>query len=321
MRGPRTGIAIGWLALTMTLAPARLPASPAGSEAEAFVAKADALINNRTYDSAATAHYKVKTDDPRLAPASAAELLEGFRAFFDGYWAGRLELRPYDQVGRIYLFYSRFHYGKLFDEGSRLAADWAVGHYRPFADIVALHTDSVGLGDLPDALVHEAAHQLVQQRLYGPGVEATPWISEGLASYFGNMQRNRKGEFLPDRIGGKDAWIFRKGDAPGRGLGRGAAAAYGRLLRRKEARPLDEMLRMQEMGEFYGEGREERYHASWLLVHFLLHGDEGAHAAGFTRYLAREIREDVTLDDFHKDIGMPPDALQAAFEKHARKQG
>jgi hypothetical protein len=75
------------------------------------------------------------------------------------------------------------------------------------------------------------------------------------------------------------------------------------------------------MGAFYAEGREERYHASWLLVHFLMHGEEGAHAAGFVRYLAREIREDVTVEDFYKDLGMSPEQLQAAFEKHARKQG
>ena len=301
----------------LVLAP--LPARE--EEAEALVARADELIRNKAYDSAATAHYKVKTDDPRLLPAKAAGLLEEFRTFFDQYWGGKLELKPYDKLGRIYLFYSRFHYSRLFEGVSRAATDWTVGHYREFEDIVALHTDSVGLAGLPDALLHEAAHQLVQQRLYGPETQPSPWLAEGLATYFGNMERDAQGRFLPEKIGDKSAWLFREGDRSGDGMARHQARAYGSLLRKKTARPIDEMIRMTGMDSFYAEGRDERYAASWLLVHFLMHGDAGAHAAPFARYLAREIREDVTAADFYKEIGMTPEQLQAAFEKHARKQG
>jgi hypothetical protein len=311
----RTSASLVCVALLLASHPAR------GGEAEALVARADELIRNKAYDSAATTHYKVKTDDPRLLPGKAAELLEQFRAFFDQYWTGKLELHPYDDVGRIYLFYSRFHYSKLFEGTSRAASSWTVGHYREFEDIVALHTDSVGLAGLPDALLHEAAHQLVQKKLYGPETQPSPWLAEGLASYFGNMVRDGEGRFQPAKIGGKSAWIFREGDRSGDDMARHQARAYASLLRKKAARPVDEMVRMPDMASFYSEGREERYAASWLLVHFLMHGDQGAHAAGFVRYLAREIHEDTTAEIFYKDIGMTPDELQAAFEKHARKQG
>ena len=288
---------------------------------DVFIKKADELINDRMYDVAAGKHYKVKTDDPRFVPAKATELLDGFRAFFDGFWAGKVEMRPYEQVGRFYLFYSRAKYKKLFNETHQDEQEWSIGHYREFFDIVAAHTDSVGPENLPDILIHEAAHQLVQQRLFGSGSRPWPWLAEGLASYFGYMERGADGTYKPERIGGKGIYLFKKGSPVGRGLGRGDLGPYAASLRKGEARRIAEMIQMEEQEAFYAEGREDRYAASWMLVHFLLHGDNGARAAGFMRFLAREATGDTVPDDLYQEIGMTADQLQAAFEAYVRKKG
>jgi hypothetical protein len=284
----------------------------------AFVKAADDLIYDNSYDSAAGQHYKVKTDDPRCVAARAVELLEGFREQFERDWSGRLEMRPYEGVSRAYLFYSRFKYKQLLEGGGK-AISSVVGHYMPYLDIVALHTDTVGLPDTPDVLVHEATHQLMQQRLYGDEVSPMPWISEGMAGYYGHMLREKTGAYVPTRTGPKNVALFKEGDSGGPGLGRQRARDYVRLLKSGEAAPLDQMIRMQEMGHFYGPGAHERYTASWLLTRFLMTADEGAHRDRFTKYLAREIREDTTPEDFYREIGMTPEQLQAAFTTWAKK--
>jgi hypothetical protein len=288
-------------------------------EVKAFVKAADDLIYDRSYDSAAGKHYKVKSDDPRIVPRKAAELLDGFRDQFDRTFDGRLTMRPYEKTAQIYLFYSRFKYKQLSGESSRPAATQIVGHYAPFLDIVALHTDTVGLSDLPDVLVHEATHQLVQQRLYGEDVEPMPWICEGLANYFGSMLREESGTWVPGKIGSKNVSLFKSPEGGGSGLGRDKARAYARLLKSGEARPLDEMIRMSDLSVFYGPNVLERYTAGWLLVHYLMQADGGAHAGSFMQYLAREIREDTTAEDFYKDIGMNAGQLQEVFAAYVRK--
>ena len=46
-----------------------------------------------------------------------------------------------------------------------------------------------------DALVHEAAHQLVNHRLLAAQTSVPPWLSEGVASYFGYTYLDGKGSF------------------------------------------------------------------------------------------------------------------------------
>ncbi|MGH9868872.1 MAG: hypothetical protein ACREAA_11995 [Candidatus Polarisedimenticolia bacterium] len=289
--------------------------------AEAFVKAADELIYDKSYDSAVGKHYKVKTDDPRCVARKAVDLLESLREQFDRDWTGKIEMRPYDQVSHIYLFYSRFKYKQLFgeDESQRKASSNLIGHYTPYLDVVAMHTDTVGLAELPDVLVHEATHQLVMQRLYGLDVEPMPWIAEGMANYYGYMLREESGAYVPSKTGSKNVILTKGKPATGSGLGRDQARAYLKLLKSGEAESLDGLIRIQDLGRFYAERTMERYAAAWLLVRFLMTADEGSHAAGFAKYLAREIREDTTADDFYKEIKMSADELQTAFTVWAKK--
>lgn len=61
------------------------------------------------------------------------------------------------------------------------------------------------------------------------------------------------------------------------------------------------------------------YAASWLLVHFLLHGDEGVHAATFARWLASGARGADAEDVLLGELDLTARGLAAAASQHARQ--
>ncbi len=297
------------------------PASPdpRRAEIEAFVAKADALVHDYNYDVKSTAHYKVKTDDPRFDVAAAAQLLESFGSYFDSFWQGRAELLPYDEPARVYLFYSRAKVKQLYpydDSGDDIAT---VGHYADLFDVVALHTDSAAPDDFPDLLIHEAAHQLVRNRLYGRDRGPSIWVAEGLASYFGNTLREATGLFQPGKIGGKEISFFKKSRGSDRRMGWAQARSYRRALQEGEAVTLDTLIRISDPAIFYDGRALERYTASWMLVHFLLHAGGGSHAAAFVTYMKHEVAGESGPEMLYRDLGMTPDQLDAAFKTYLAK--
>jgi hypothetical protein len=296
--------------------------APLPAEAEriqAYIDRADELISDKNYESRYTDHYQVKTDDPRFEVSEAANLLESFRIFFDGFWSDRIDLHPYDDPGRVYLFYSRYKYKQLLDVAEVTGIVLPVGHYRAFFDAVSIHTDTVSPADFPDVLVHEAAHQLVQQRLFGGARETDPWIAEGLASYFGYTLRDDKNGFQAGRIGGKDVALIKEVRA-GSALERtGRFNNYRKDLRKGQVAPLEDLIRDPSAAAFYNDQIDRNYAASWLLVHFLLHGDDGAHAGDFIRFLESDARREGGADEFFREIGMEPADLQAAFKEYVSK--
>jgi len=297
--------------------PAPAPSDPDAEspEVRAFIARADELIADRNYDAKSTAHYTVKTDDPRLNVAEAAQLLEAFRSYFDAFWSPRAELRPYDGRSRIYLFYSKYEYKQLFGEGVGPDVRVPFGHYQLLYDIVAVHTDTVGLSDLPDVLVHEAAHQLMQKRLLGEAVPP-PWVNEGLASYFGYTLRDGSGSFQTGRIGGKGVSFFKKAP-PGRAwIGWEKVRSLRERLKSGDALPPGVVVSTQDPIEFHDALETERYTVSWMLAHFLFHAAEGSRAAGFVRYLLGAARGDAGTAALLRQVGMGHDELEAAFREY-----
>jgi len=319
MAGLFASLAASAAAYAEPRAPGQAPDGASASDSEiirTFIAKADALIHDNNLDVKTTAHYRVKTDDPRFDILAAANLLESFRGFFDSFWQGRAELQPYDDLSRVYLFYSRAKFKQLGVYEERPDDIAMVGHYQRFFDVVALHTDSVRPEEFPDFLVHEAAHQLVGRRLYGVGATPAIWLSEGLACYFGNTLRDGSGAFQPGRIGGKDA-VFFKGQSRSAGrLGWAQARAYRKTLASGDALLLDTVLRTESPEVFYDARAQERYSASWLLVHYLVHADGGAHVAPFVAYLKHDAAGAGGADVLYGDLGMTPEQVSAGFRAY-----
>jgi hypothetical protein len=289
--------------------------------AEAFLAKADELIRDKNYRSRYGKRYQVQTDDPRVDLESVVDLLEYFRDFFEEAWSSRLELEPYDKQARIFLFYSYHKYNKL------IGGDWSrqvlrpKGHYGSLFDAVVMHTDSDRPGGLPNTLVHESAHQLIDQLLYGGTVRPSLWIAEGMASYYENTFMTAEGVFEAGVIGGKQISCLRgtkdKAVSDARPRIRMAREAFD-VAASEDKQLMLMIVSADDPSEFYGGNVLANYDLAWLLVHFLLHGDDGAHASAFARYLQLEAAGQGGVEAFFSETGLSPDELDQAVLRHLR---
>ena len=282
----------------------------------AFLKEADRLIRDRNHESKTTAHYRVQTDDPRLDPVAAAALLESFRGFFEAYWSALTGRTSYEETSRIFLFYSYFKYNQLLTGKKLFDTFQSSGHYRPYFDVVVIHTDSVPPGDLGGTLVHEAAHQLMTNEIFGPDNSEPPWLSEGIAAYFGYMQRHADGEFVPAAIGGKGISLFRGLKKTAEGSGARRLREVRQSVKKSGAPPLRELVAAEDPSVFYGEGIQERYSLSWLLVHYLFHGEDGALAEPFVAYLSKVASGGGGPEVFFAEIGRTPDELESGFRDY-----
>jgi hypothetical protein len=298
-----------------------VPADPV-AQAEAYLAQADELIRDPNYRSAVGDRYRVQTDDPDLDPKAAVSLLEAFRDFFDEYWQGRTELAPYDKESRVFLFFSFYKYNQLLGGNWRFRETRPAGHYRPAFDVITLHTDADGRDNVADTLVHEAAHQMIEQRIFGHGHPAALWVTEGLATYFGYTYMDPEGAFHAGEVGGKADSLMRGKPRPSAGEGRAALRNARKAMKAPQAEDgliFAGVISITDPGIFYGEAAGSHYAASWLVVHFLMHGDEGQHQEGFIRYLEKVARGEMDEESLFSAVRMSRRGLEDAVTAHAKK--
>ena len=145
-------------------------------------------------------------------------------------------------------------------------------------------------------MLHEATHQLNTEVA---GFTLAKWANEGLAAYFGTS-RLRAGVLLPGRIDPDTYPVWKLG-------GLGLSGSLDRDVRRGRIIPLRALITGVDAPPF--ERNLNLYYVEyWSLVHFLLHGDGGRHAAAFKRMLA----EGGTLEAFERAFG-PPERLELAW--------
>src|SRR5690348_1292112 len=161
---------------------------------------------------------------------------------------------------------------------------WTKGHAHPAGLFVsamdqfyiAVDLDAEGTNPY-ETIYHEYYHS--QTAPYYPDMPT--WLAEGLADFFGNS-----------RIEGKTAIV---GEASPELL---YQLVHSRMI------PLDTLFRVDRSSPYYNEDSKVTmfYAESWALVHYLLVGDNQAHRAMLTTYLA-------SLDGGAK----PDDAAAKAF--------
>jgi hypothetical protein len=296
-------------------------ASPEEQFAAEFLARAEDLVKDRNYWSRSSDRYRVETDDPNLDSKAVLELLESFRAFFEEFWAGRIELEPYEQQSRIFLYDSFYKYNELLGFDARRMPVRPEGHYISVINVMVVNTRSGTPAGFADALVHEAAHQLVDQEIFAGTGGMSTWLSEGLASYFGFTYRDKKGNFQAGRIGGKSTALLK--DVP-------VGASNEGSQRVKELRSalkklpddsafLHELLGAVEPSQFYTGDLMLNYSGAWMVVHFLLHGEDGRYADGFARYIQAEVEGRAGPEVLYDALGTTAGELQDAFVAYVKK--
>jgi hypothetical protein len=297
-----------------------LPEDPE-ERAAAYLAKADELIRDPSYRSAASDRYRVQTDDPGTNPKAAVQLLESFRDFFDAFWKGRTELAPYEKQSRVFLFFSFHKFNQLLGGNWKFRITRPAGHYRKTVDVITLHTEPDGRAHMADSLVHEAAHQLIEQRVYSGDHRSALWIAEGLASYFGYTYMDRDHVFHPGEIGGKAESLELGKSRPGASEARTVLKAvrrYSKSVREDDDLRFVRVISIDDPGVFYGSAAAVHYASSWLVVHFLIHGDDGEHRDDFFRYLERDSRGEANAKALFTEIRMSPRGLDDAVAAHLK---
>lgn len=145
-------------------------------------------------------------------------------------------------------------------------------------------------------MLHEATHQLNTEVA---GFTLAKWANEGLAAYFGTS-RLRDGVLLPGRIDPDTYPVWKLG-------GLDLSGSLDRDVRRGRIIPLRALITGVDAPPF--ERNLNLYYVEyWSLVHFLLHGNGGRHAAAFKRMLA----EGATIDAFEHAFG-PPERIELAW--------
>jgi hypothetical protein len=281
-----------------------------------YHAEADRLILDSNYVSRTGKRYRLKTDDPRLDTAAALGLLEELADEFERFWRGRVALRDEEDPVPIYLFWSFKKYNELLTGNPRFGEFRPAGHYTAALDTVAIHTDAGPPANLPEVLLHEAAHQLVERRLFGPGRPRSLWVDEGLADYFAMTLRNPAGRLEFGRLGGKDVSVVRKAPRAAAPLARTRLDAMKRRLRSDPAWELDSLIWEADPRIFYGESTQARYDAAWLLVHYLFHGEGGALADRFVAYLQLDADGTGGPEVFHASLGRSHEELVTGLRAH-----
>ena len=87
----------------------------------------------------------------------------------------------------------------------------------------------------------------------------------------------------------------------------------------EDGMPFSRVIAIEDPGIYYGEAALSNYAASWLVIHFLMHGDDGRHRDDFIRYLEKEARGETGGESLFSAIRMSPRGLDAAVIAHTKK--
>lgn len=220
-----------------------------------------------------TPRFVLITDSPDQQTASTlAGDLEAVFGELDELFAEKIPPRAahFKQVDYVYTDRSSFQALA----GELTVPEWANGLYAA-PGLSAFHLETGSADAVLDALIHETVHAYIDQHLCRPGEPPPPWLAEGLAEYLAKSEI-QKGRLVPGQIReGKYVLDLLRG-----GAYRKTTAAGWRLddaqraLRKGEAASVATLIGAAPE-EFYGEHASMHYSLSWLLVHYLRHGEPG----------------------------------------------
>ena len=193
--------------------------------------------------------------------------------------------------------------------------EFAAGFYNP-GGLLAFHREMSSSTALIGTMLHESTHAYLDRYISRPGVSIPTWLNEGLAEYIGNSKIKKK-ELVP----GKTQWsaVYRGpwgmvSDRSGASLQLTDVKGH---VRRGEALTMRELIEADHT-IFYGDKHELFYPMSWLLVHYLRHGEEGWDTDKFSRlllYVAEGYPAPDVLETVYGDL----DKLGAGYERYVRK--
>lgn len=183
--------------------------------------------------------------------------------------------------------------------------------------LIAFHAERESNQTLLSTMVHEVVHATMYRYIIRPGNVLPRWISEGAADYLGNS-KIKKGLLLPGehdwtQVYRAQAFLWR-----GRSLSQLRLDEVRRRIRDGDALSVDAIVSAAPE-TFYGENMGLYYAQSWLLVHYLRHGNDAwtnQHFLDFVLYAAEGYRAEVA---FEKVYGSPPSEHEEAYRHYVKR--
>jgi hypothetical protein len=278
-----------WPTLAPTVARATKPAPPPGVDASPRVTHeklppVEPASFARHVD---TEHYAIASNASPGQTQRVAEVVEALHAAYAKFFGDRLPPRPANARFQLALYRDRPDF-----QAHNTSRAWAEGFYRK--PVCHAYFDSNGPNPV-HWMVHEATHQLDTE---WAGFPRTPWVEEGLASYFGTSRivdgALRPGELDPDTY---PLWWLEDLQLSG---------DHERDIALRRIVPLRELI--DNDGPPIPADVNRYYIGYWSLAHYLLHGDGGRHADAFRAMVAHG----GSLEAFERLVG-PVDRVEAGW--------
>ena len=241
-----------------------------------------------------TTHYVLRTNlDLGSALAAALELERFYRTFFATF-ARPLRLYEVEEPMDVHVHADAASYPESGNEG---------GYFAP-AENIARVDASRGLH--VGTLIHEATHQLIhntaeRERAYSGSIPG--WLDEGLAEYMEASIRGSVGATTVE-VGAVNGAHFR------------AQAMAGKPY------DLSRVIHF-DSGDFTASTRRSlKYAQAYSLVHYGLHGEDGAYREGFLDFVRGAYRGKSSSTHFKKALGIRSEKdFDAGWSTYARSLG
>jgi hypothetical protein len=284
----------------------------------------ESLLKGPEYKEASGNGWRLRTDLPKTAIDDVQGAIEFARRALDEILPaspGAAAVPPDAQDVTLILFKDQEKYRQLsaFDNVVPERAPTA-GEYDPHFRLIYS-----AAGDKPMVLfarvtAHEATHHFLSQRWPGPA-RLPRWLNEGMAQFIESLKTSKSGKVRLDvldrgSIGQNVTLLGSEGARPGYYLWRKRAEdalpdLRDNLAAVDPAALLDGTLN----GKFFNENQRTTYDVSWLLVHFLVNGDDGRHREAFRAWMLDGATEK-TAATLAAATGIPAAELRARLRDH-----
>jgi len=185
--------------------------------------------------------------------------------------------------------------------------------------LIALHLQLSTPDQVLEMLIHEATHAFEDRHLTRPGVHFPSWLQEGLAEYMSNS-RIKKGVLIPGRVPSSRQFYTRFVEAQ-LVVTRAIPQARLSMVEMKSAMKSGEALTLAEVldsdiGSFEGARLQFYYSLSWLVVHFLRHGEDSWTQGAFPDFLLYAAEGFPIVAAIESAYGRPVAALEEPFREY-----
>ncbi len=240
--------------------------------------------------------------------------LEALFNFLEQFLGDRLIPQPEHYKIVVTAFERNHNFSQYKSSTDRV--EWMSGFYFP-AGMIAVYLEMPTGEALLSVLLHEATHAYVDRHVVRQGVQLPRWLGEGFAEYIGNS-RIKKGQLIPGRTPGSQIYKTPYGLIRGDSQQLMTVDKVKAAVRRGEALSVADIL-AADLRTFYGEDRSLFYSMSWLLVHYLQHGQPGWKDDNFPTLFLYMAEGYPSLEALQEAYGAKPEELGAGFRRYVKK--